>query len=256
METYTFNDNTLVRSGLFNPYKLESTLTHGLLSQNKAKELGVSLTRNYYGYNFDDHISLNRPMYSNPSDENSSYYDLAPKSINLIIENQDFIYEMYDTDGSIKNYFNHPDEVFVKDIVPTNNFVGIMIPEELMDYELIDLPMIPLKSTSFSNIWSTTIELLNYLESLGHPVDKFGLKDYKKELMFTIYELNKNKDDIGLKEDFIDAKMALNEFVANEVQICFDNILGKRTTLIDMVNYINSKTLNLPIYTNNKSLRK
>lgn len=256
MENYVVGENTLVRSEYFNPYKLESILTHGLLSENKAKQLGVSLTRNYFGYNFKDSISLNRPMYSYEGDINSSYYDLSPKSINIIIENQDFIFRMYNENGGYENHFNHPDEVFVKDIVPKEKFVGLMIPQELMDVKLRDLPMIPLRSTYFYNIWDTVVDLLNYLEALGHPVDRKSLLDYKAELSYTMMELYKDTDNEELKEDFIEAKLSLNEGVANEVQMAFDNILGKETTLEDMVGYINGKTLNLPIYKTNKSLKK
>ena len=54
MDEYHFGQNTLIRSVGFNPYKIESILTHGILSKNKAEELGISLTRNYFGYNFEE----------------------------------------------------------------------------------------------------------------------------------------------------------------------------------------------------------
>lgn len=250
METYNFGENTLIRSAGFNPYKLESILTNGILSKNKAEEMGISLTRNYFGYNFDDNVSMIRPFYSNSEDENSCLYTLVPKNVNIIVEDQDFI---YDTNEA---YYNHADEVFVNGMVPKEKFVGIMIPEKFLNYELKDLPMIPLKSTSYANLRGACDELIVYLEKMGYEINAEEYKDLLRELHLTITELNKDRNNPELKEDFFDIKLALNEFIANGVQETFDNYLGTNTTLEVMINYLNQKTLNLPIYGVSKQITK
>jgi len=250
MDTYNFGENTLIRSAGFNPYKLESILTYGILSKNKAEEIGVSLTRNYFGYNFDDNVSMIRPFYSNNADENSCLYTLVPKNVNIIVENQEFIYDMNDA------YYNHADEVFVSGMVPKEKFVGLMIPEKYLSYELRDLPMIPLKSTSYANLRGACDELIVYLENMGHKVELDEYKDLLRELHLTITELNKDRENIELKEDFFDIKMALNEFIAEEVQQTFDSVLGSPATLESMINYLNDKTLGLPIYGVSKQITK
>ena len=55
MENYRFSDNTIVHSIGFNPWKIESILTNGILSKSEASKNNVWYARNYFGYNFDDY---------------------------------------------------------------------------------------------------------------------------------------------------------------------------------------------------------
>ncbi len=251
MEAYRYGEDTLLHSIGFNPYKLESILRNGILSKKQADSIGVALTKNYFGYNFDDKVSMTRPMYSNSEDSTSILYTWVPKSISFIVEDQDFI---YDTNEA---YYNHSDEVFVQDIVPSKNIVGLIIPEKYQNYLISDLPMIAIKSTSYANIKGTCDELINYLRTMNHEIDKDEYKELLRELHLTITELNGDRENDELKEDFLDIKIAINEFIARETQIAFDKVLKKEgTTLIDMVTYINDKTLGLPFYGVGKSLTK
>lgn len=127
---YNFNDNTLLHSVMFNPFKLESILQNGIMSFNEASKSNSSFTRNTFGYNFDDYISMTRYMYVSFGDKNTSFYNYTLKGITLIVEDQDFIYDHKDM------YFNYPDEVFVKDKVDKENIKGILLPLKYLDYLL------------------------------------------------------------------------------------------------------------------------
>ena len=250
MENYRFGDNTIVHSIGFNPWKIESILTNGILSKSEAKENNIKYARNYFGYNFDDYISMSRPMYSNMDDINSSFYMYVPKNVSIVVENQDFIY------NSDEQYFNHPDEVFVSKKVPVTNFAGIIIPDKYSDYSLRDLPMIPLKSTSYLNIKENCDLTIAYLKNMGELVDSNEYQLLLSELKNTIILLNSDRDNEELQGDFLDIKLALNEFIAEHVQNAFDKLLNTDTTLSDMVNYLNEKTLNLEMYSYSNSRKK
>ena len=250
MDTYKFGDDTLIHSIGFNPYKIESILTNGILSKNTAKNMGIPFARNYFGYNFDDNVSMTRPFYSNIEDPNSCLYTLGAKNVSVIVEGQEFIYDTKEA------YYNHADEVFVSGMVPREKFVGLMVPEKYSEYELRDLPMIPLKSTSYLNIKETCDELIVYLSNMGHDADIEEYRELLRELHLTITELNKDRENSELEEDFFDVKLALNEFMAEEVQQTFDSVLGEGTTALEMVSYLNNKTLELPIYGISKQITK
>ena len=58
MEDYRFNSDTLLHSVSFDLYKLYSIMQNGILSKNEAEKQGINFSRNHYGYNFDDYISI------------------------------------------------------------------------------------------------------------------------------------------------------------------------------------------------------
>lgn len=243
MEKYKFNDNTLIHTVDFNPCKIESILKYGILSSNEASKLNIDYARNYFGYNFNDYISMTRPMYSSIDDENSCYNKYITKGISFIVNDVDFIYDMNDA------YYNHADEVFVKDKIDTSKFEGIIIPNEYLDYSLSDLPMIPIKSTSYENIKTSCDILIKYLENMGNSINMDEYNIYLRDLLLTMVELNKDVNNQELQDDFIDSKLALNEFIAINVENTFSKVLNKEDVNVsDMMNYINTKTLNLPIY--------
>ena len=178
---YNFNDNTLLHSVMFNPFKLESILQNGIMSFNEASKSNFSFTRNTFGYNFDDYISMTRYMYVSFGDKNTSFYNYTLKGITLIVEDQDFIYNHKDM------YFNYPDEVFVKDKVGKENIKGILLPLKYLDYLLEELPMFNLKSTSYVNIKHTCDDLINYLKTLNYDVNMPLYNIY-----LNILKINKN----------------------------------------------------------------
>lgn len=233
---YNFNDNTLLHSVMFNPFKLESILQNGIMSFNEASKSNSSFTRNTFGYNFDDYISMTRYMYVSFGDKNTSFYNYTLKGITLIVEDQDFIYNHKDM------YFNYPDEVFVKDKVDKENIKGILLPLKYLDYLLEELPMFNLKSTSYVNIKHTCDDLINYLKTLNYDVNMPLYNIYLNDLYQVVLKLQKDENNSMLLEEFMECKISLNEFIAKEVQNAFDKKFNKKiTTLEEMVTFIAEK---------------
>ena len=243
---YNFNDNTLLHSVMFNPFKLESILQNGIMSFNEASKSNFSFTRNTFGYNFDDYISMTRYMYVSFGDKNTSFYNYTLKGITLIVEDQDFIYNHKDM------YFNYPDEVFVKDKVDKENIKGILLPLKYLDYLLEELPMFNLKSTSYVNIKHTCDDLINYLKTLNYDVNMPLYNIYLNDLYQVILKLQKDENNSMLLEEFMECKISLNEFIAKEVQNAFDKKFNKNfTTLEEMATFIAEK-YNKKIYYRDK----
>lgn len=233
---YNFNDNTLLHSVMFNPFKLESILQNGIMSFNEASKSNFSFTRNTFGYNFDDYISMTRYMYVSFGDKNTSFYNYTLKGITLIVENQDFIYNQNEM------YFNYPDEVFVKDKVDKENIKGILLPLKYLDYLLEELPMFNLKSTSYVNIKHTCDDLINYLKTLNYDVNMPLYNIYLNDLYQVVLKLQKDENNSMLLEEFMECKISLNEFIAKEVQNAFDKKFNKKiTTLEEMATFIAEK---------------
>ena len=221
---------------MFNPFKLESILQNGIMSFNEASKSNFSFTRNTFGYNFDDYISMTRYMYVSFGDKNTSFYNYTLKGITLIVEDQDFIYNHKDM------YFNYPDEVFVKDKVDKENIKGILLPLKYLDYLLEELPMFNLKSTSYVNIKHTCDDLINYLKTLNYDVNMPLYNIYLNDLYQVILKLQKDENNSMLLEEFMECKIALNEFIASEVQNAFDKMFNKNfTTLEEMTTFIAEK---------------
>lgn len=233
---YNFNDNTLLHSVMFNPFRLESILQNGIMSFNEASKSNFSFTRNTFGYNFDDYISMTRYMYVSFGDKNTSFYNYTLKGITLIVEDQDFIYNHKDM------YFNYPDEVFVKDKVDKENIKGILLPLKYLDYLLEELPMFNLKSTSYVNIKHTCDDLINYLKTLNYDVNMPLYNIYLNDLYQVVLKLQKDENNSMLLEEFMECKISLNEFIAKEVQNAFDKKFNKKiTTLEEMATFIAEK---------------
>ena len=239
---YNFNDNTLLHSVMFNPFKLESILQNGIMSFNEASKSNFSFTRNTFGYNFDDYISMTRYMYVSFGDKNTSFYNYTLKGITLIVEDQDFIYNHKDM------YFNYPDEVFVKDKVDKETLKGILLPLKYLDYLLEELPMFNLKSTSYVNIKHTCDDLINYLKTLNYDVNMPLYNIYLNDLYQVVLKLQKDENNSMLLEEFMECKISLNEFIAKEVQNAFDKKFNKKITILEEMATFIAEKYNKKIY--------
>ena len=143
-----------------------------------------------------------------------------------------------------------------EDYLKSTNFNDDKLEVKYSDYSIKDLPMIPLKSTSYLNIKENCDLTIKYLKNMGEQVDSNEYQSLLSELKNTIILLNSDRENKELQEDFLDIKLALNEFIAEHVQNSFDRLLNTNTTLSDMVNYLNEKTLNLEMYSYSNSRKK
>lgn len=247
-DNYKYKENTLLHAIGFDLYKLDSIFKHGILSSDEAKKRNISIGRSFNGYNLDDTISFVRYIYINPSDLDSSYNRFIKNGISLIVEDVPFIYDYNE------RYIDHKDEVLVKDKVDVDKIKGISIPSKYLNSSLQDLPMFSLYSFNYINIKETCSNLINYCSTLGYKLTTEEKLEYNNLLYLLSISLEdrlRNRSDLEKEDIANEDKILLSEFISYIVNKTFSLLLNKEdVSLYDVVSYINSKSLNLPIYIN------
>ena len=129
-----------------------------------------------------------------------------------------------------------------------------MAPEEYAYSSLKDLPMINLRSYKYKNIKNNADNLIEFAKHMGYEITSLEKNIYENILFSLSVSLkdflgdreNKEKDEVCLED-----KLYLAEFVSGVVSKSFSVALGKDdVTLLEAINYLNGKSLNLPIYIN------
>ena len=105
-----------------------------------------------------------------------------------------------------------------------------MLPRNILNYELIK---------------SSAINLIKYLENYNYHMDleeiTYLFKDLKTAF-FSVESLDRNHNEYNdAMEDYKDIILEINVILSENVYKCFSNILNKEATVIDMVDFINSK---------------
>lgn len=247
MDYYKFGENTLIHSVGFNLSKFYSILKYGILSKEAALKENVNIARNFDGYNLDEFISMIRYIYVD-NGINSSYDRFAKKGVSFIVEDVDFVYNYNE------EYINYSDEVLVKDKIDTSKIKCIMIPEDFAYYSLKDLPMINLKSKKFKNIKSNSDNLIEFANNMGYELSSLEKNMYDNilfSLSVSFKDFSNDRENKEKEEFCMEDKLYLAEFISSIVDKSFSKALGREdVTLYDAVSYLNSKSLNLPIYIN------
>lgn len=252
---YKFNDDTLIHGISFNPMKLEGILKYGIVSENYARSNNIPYSKNY-NFTIDEDIkdkdSINKLImdankdniylvrYLYVSDDPLSAYNMYIKNgISIIIEDVPFIYDKN------KELLKRSDEVVVKDNINPKNITGIMMPEDYKDKPLNEVMMLPKNILNYNLIKSSAIELVNYLQSNNYEVDITEFSYLLKDLGIANKSVNSlSKDNIDYNDALNDYKDIINDincFLSENVYNYFSNVLGKSATVLDMVEFINSK---------------
>lgn len=242
MNSYSFNDNTLLHTCGFNFYSFVNILNNGIMSFKKAKENGIDICKNYDGSNLDDTISCVRYLYVNDDVLDGAYNIHIKKGISFIIEDVDFIYDK--NDRVIHRY----DEVLVKDFIDLSKIKGILVPESCLDLSFSELEYIRCASTSYVLVKNNLDKLLSFISVLGGSFDREVYDSYLRELYITneAFRVESNElEKAFIRDDFYDVISDINYSLGNDISKCFRNMLGKDVNVLDVINYFNK---DFPIY--------
>lgn len=249
---YKYNDNTLIHSPGVDFAAIEGIMKNGIMSLEYGNKHNIEVNRNYFGSNLDDTISCIRYLYVNKEVKDSAYNKYVPNGVSFLIEDVPFIFDK-DT-----RFIHRSDEVLVKDFIPRDNIKGILVPEELIDTDLEDLSYIREDSSSYSLIKNKVDNISSYIKNNSGLVCDY--QDFFRELYY-LSEESRNDSDLNIEElssEFKDVICDLNYEIGSDFHKCFSKVLNRKDiNILDIINYINSRTLNLPIYLiKNKSMKK
>jgi len=246
---YKYSDDTLLHSVGFNLQRFVSVLNYGILSKNKADQLGLTFSKNYIinGQN-DDYISMLRVGDINPDESISAYKLHTIFGISFIVENIDFVSDRK------TNFIHRTDEVLVKDTISTDSITGIAIPVMFQNIKLQDIVIIPPDITSYSILKEITMNYVNFLKSYNYDIELENILVYFNEVKHIndfMREIKEKKDTEGLTEedlqdirevmaDYREVIREINDFLGMETYNCFRKILGDQITLSDVVNYLSN----------------
>lgn len=256
---YKFNDDTLIHAIGFNPMKLEGILKHGIITENYAKEKSINYSRNY-NFTLNDemlekignnntineviekankeNIYLVRSLYIS-EDPLSAYNMYVKNGISFIVEDTPFVY-----DKSVE-LIKRSDEVIAKNYIDKENIKAIMIPEEYKNKKLNEVNMLPNNILNFELIKKSIINMIKYLNEYNYNVDldeiAYLLKDLETAFK-SIKSLDKSNPDYNdAMLDYKDIISDINNLLSEYVYDMFSKLLNKEVTVLDMVEYINSK---------------
>lgn len=271
---YVFNSDTLLHGMGFNPMKLEGILRNGIVSNDYAKRIGIPFSKNYnFTISSEDlaknnlsdsvnielternsrNISLVRVIYIT-DDELSAYRKYIEHGISLIVEGVPYIKD------KSKELIKRSDEVIVHDYIPKENIMGILVPSVYKDKKLNGVPMLPSNILNHDLIKSTVLNLISYLKSYNYKVDEEELAFLIDDLecaASSIHSLKKGSSDYeDAMSDYKEIISEISYLLSSFVYDCFSKLLKKEVTVLDLVEFINSKYDNKNIYFLNTTDKK
>ena len=131
----------------FDLIRLKRILEHGIFSENAAREKGLSVARNYGGYNLNDTVSVTESPSVHGTFTFGAFFVYIKNGIGLVIDNTPLdgvkafrapqMRGDYETSTSRASGF--VDEACIVHEVPRRNIVGVMVPEDALDRPLSEL---------------------------------------------------------------------------------------------------------------------
>lgn len=120
----------------FDFIKLKGILENGILSEEAAKEKGVSLSRNYGGYNLKNYVSMAESPSINNSFTFGCFGTFVKDGISFVARKENTFKAA--TGSTMDSGF--VDEIFVRNEVKKENIVGVMLPFDQLDTPIKNLP--------------------------------------------------------------------------------------------------------------------
>ena len=175
----------------------------------------------------------------------SSYDPIHTDEVNL------YKYEDYENDalpGRETHYINTSICLVIESDVlvfpiSKENIISIAIPSYYVDTSLNEINYLNFSNMSYEQIKNNCDTFLKALEKYGFEKDQ---DKYDSSYDVLRYSYNLGKD---FEEEVEDARNYLNEDIGYDVRDIFRRVLNKQNeiTLLDLINYLNEQTLNLPI---------
>lgn len=168
---------------------MKSILEKGILSEKEAQKENINFRRNYDGYNLDDSVSVAESPAINNSFTFGCFGNYIKGGISFVISNE---HSFKAPKGSARDS-GYPDEVFIRSKVKRENITGVMVPDDLLDSQLSELPL-GLAKMGYAYIDERCRQIVSDLESeTGYHADTTHLE-----------ELIKQKQELELEQRDID----------------------------------------------------
>lgn len=219
MEKEETNDILLYPIG-FDISRLYNSLIYGVMSEDDYKERGVDFIKSSYDPIHTDEVNL----YKYEDYENDALPGRETHYINtsicLVIESDVLVFP-----------------------ISKENIISIAIPSYYVDTSLNEINYLNFSNMSYEQIKNNCDTFLKALEKYGFEKDQ---DKYDSSYDVLRYSYNLGKD---FEEEVEDARNYLNEDIGYDVRDIFRRVLNKQNgiTLLDLINYLNEQTLNLPI---------
>ncbi len=204
-------DKSLIFHGVgFDLIRLHSILEKGILSEQVARTNGVELKRNYGGYNLGDSVSVAESPAINNSFTFGCFGTYIKGGISFVIAGE---HAFKAPKGSSRDS-GYPDEAFVSHEVRRENITGVMVPADLLDATLADLPL-GLAKMGYAYIDNRVRKIISDLETeTGYHADTTELEELiRKKEEIEKQELDYLEKDKQRKDIFAQMEKVISQHV-------------------------------------------
>ncbi len=176
----------------FDFLRMKSILEKGILSEQAAQQENIDFRRNYGGYNLGDSVSVAESPAINNSFTFGCFGNYIKNGISFVIANE----HSYKPQKGSPRDSGYPDEAFIHGRVKKENISGVMIPQDMLDTSLAELPL-GLAKMGYAYIDERCRQIVAGIEKeTGYHADTTHLE----ELVAKKQELERKKLDF-LKKD-------------------------------------------------------